>query len=90
MPHIVDAGFVGRDQRLRLVPLRIPAIHSLGDRLHIPEGERSEKHLTGPDIHMIHIIVLRRDPAIFSGSLQIEKQRNSGLIKHPNPVLTQG
>ena len=26
---------------------------------------------------------------IFSGSLQIEKQRNSGLIKHPNPVLTQ-
>ena len=90
MPHIVDAVFVGRDQRLRLVPLRIPAIHSLGDRLYIPEGKRSEEHLTGADIHMIHIIVLRRDPAIFSGSLQIEKQRVSGLIKHPDPVFAQG
>ena len=90
MSHIVDAVFVRRDQRLRLIPLRIPAIHSLGDRLYIPEGERSEEHLTGPDIHMIHIIVLRRDPAIFSGILQIEKQRISGLIKHPDPVLAQG
>ena len=90
MPYIVDAVFVGRDQRLRLVALRVPAIHSLGDRLYIPERKRREEYLTGPGIHMIYIILLRRDPAIFSGRLQIEKQRISGLIEHPDPVFTQG
>ena len=88
--HIVDAVFVRWNKSDRLIPVRIPAVHPLGDRLHIPEGECGEEHLAGSDIHMVHIIVVRSEPAVLSGGLQVEEQRVSGLIIHPHPVLAQG